>query len=79
MKSELHPSKNSSKDGLRHHAPTFLLMDGSATAVLCFLVRGQSALQTAMGIAMATASLECLADFHTLLLIRDATILLARR
>ena len=29
MKGELPPSKNRSKDGLTHHAPTFLLMGGS--------------------------------------------------
>ena len=38
MKSELHPSKNRSQDGLRHLVPTFLLMDDSANELLCFLV-----------------------------------------
>ena len=30
MKGELHPSKNRLQDGLRHHVPTFLLIDDSA-------------------------------------------------
>ena len=36
MKGELHPSKNRSKQGLRHLVPTFLLMDDSANELLCF-------------------------------------------
>ena len=38
MKGELHPSKNRSKDGLRHLVPTFLLMDDSANELPWFLV-----------------------------------------
>ena len=34
MKGELHASKNRSYDGLRHLAPTFLLMDDSANELL---------------------------------------------
>ena len=37
MKGELHLSKNRSQDGLRYLVPTFLLMDGSANELLCFV------------------------------------------
>ena len=38
MKGELHPSKNRSSDGLRHLAPTFLVMDDNVNELHCFLV-----------------------------------------
>ena len=36
MMGELHPSKNSSLNGLRHLVPTFLLMDDSSNELLVF-------------------------------------------
>ena len=71
MNGELHPSKNRSKDGLRHLVPTFLLMDGSANELLC--ISGVTIAETAMGIAMLLPR-GCLAIFT----LRDAIIPLVR-